>query len=128
MIKQIPDKIILIQLMAIGDVLMCTPAIRGLSNKFPDAEISFLVSDYAYDALRYNPHIDNLIIYPRNLSRLGYLKFLLSLRHNKYDLLIDFQNNPRSHIMSLIIRSLRKISFKSKRRNFGYTDLISPPL
>jgi len=106
---------------------MCTPSIRALRNKFPKAEISFLVSDYAYDALRYNPHIDKLIVYPRNLGRLGYLQFLISLRHNKYDLLIDFQNNPRSHIMSLVINSSRKISFKNKRRNFGYNDLISPP-
>jgi len=106
---------------------MCTPAIRALYHKFPDAEISFLVSDYAYDALKYNPNIDKLIIYPRNLSRSGYIRFLFSLRQKKYDLLIDFQNNPRSHIMSLIIRSLRKISIKSKRRNFGYSDLISSP-
>jgi len=125
--KRIPDKIILIQLMAIGDVLMCTPAIRALRHKFPNAEISFLVSDYAYDALRHNPHIDKLIIYPRNLSRLAYIQFLFSLRQKKYNLLIDFQNNPRSHIMSLVIKSSRKISFRSERRNLGYNDLISPP-
>jgi ADP-heptose:LPS heptosyltransferase len=127
MIKQTPDNIILVQLMAIGDVLMCTPAVRTIRKAYPEAKITFLVSDYASAALLHNPNIDHLIVFPRKLSKLAYLKFLLLLLKVKYDLLIDFQNNPRSHIMSLVLRSSRKISFAGKRRNFGYSDLATPP-
>lgn len=125
--KQTPDKIILIQLMAIGDVLMCTPALRALRKTYPHAEISFLVSDYALPALKYNPNIDKLIVFNRKFNYWSYLKFLISLRQNKYDLLIDFQNNPATYTMSLVLKCTRKISFKGKRRNFGYSDLVNPP-
>lgn len=127
MTSQPPAKIIAVQLMAIGDVLMCTPALRELRKNYPQAEISFLVSDYALAALKYNPNVDKLIVFPRKLGYWSYLKFLISLRQYKYDLLIDFQNNPASYTMSLVLRSSRKISFAGKRRNFGYSDLVKPP-
>jgi heptosyltransferase III len=120
-------RIILIQLMAIGDVLMCTPSIRRLRKEYPQAELTFLVSDYAYEALRYNPHLDKIIVFRRSLKFFGYAGFLLSLLKVSYDVLIDFQNNPRSYIFSLIIRSGRKITFLSSRRNLGYNVLRKEP-
>ena len=106
---------------------MCTPSVRALRHHYPETEITFIVSDYACDALRYNLNIDKIVIYPRDLSFFKYIVFLSSLMKSRYDVLIDFQNNPRSYIMSMIIRSRIKIAFSGKRRNLGYNYLVKKP-
>lgn len=120
-------KILLIQFKAIGDVLMCTPAIRFLREKFQNAIITFLVNDYAFDAIRYNPNIDNFIIFKRKMKWLKYIQQLLKLGKYNFDIVIDFHRNPRASIATLFTGAKKRISFKEKHRNFIYNITIEPP-
>lgn len=120
-------KILLVQHRAIGDVIMCTPAIRALKRAIPKAEITFLVSDYAFDVLRYNPHIDRYLVPPKNVSNFKYMGYLYKVKKNRYDIVIDFQNNPRSALVTFISCAKKRISFDSKHRNYAYNIQIQPP-
>lgn len=113
-------KILLIQHAAIGDVLMCTPAIRAIRQHFPDAEIIFLVGEKAYDAVRFNPNIDSFIIPDSSMSILEYFVYLTRFFRYNFDIVIDFQRNPRSALISLMTHAYMRISFRGKHRNFAY--------
>ncbi|MDP3113825.1 MAG: glycosyltransferase family 9 protein [Candidatus Cloacimonadaceae bacterium] len=118
------DKIILIQLSAIGDTLMCEPALSAIRKAHPLAEITFLTSSAASPILDNHPDINRLIVWKKKTPFLKHLRFLLSLRKRKYDILVDFQKNPRTYLMSFVTRAKNKISFRGKRRNSAYTELV----
>lgn len=120
-------KLLLIQHAAIGDVLMCTPAVRALRRSFPEAEISFLVEEKAADALRHNPHIDRLLVLNTRLPRANRMRFLLGVFTHRYDVVIDFQRNPRSAVATLVSGAGQRISFEGKHRGYAYNVRVPAP-
>ena len=38
-----PDRILVVRLSALGDVLLATPAVRALARRFPEARVDWLV-------------------------------------------------------------------------------------
>ena len=58
--------LLLIQLRRIGDVMMTTPAVRALRKAFPEASISFLTESPSDQVYKNNPHLDQLLLYPKN--------------------------------------------------------------
>lgn len=58
-----PRRILLIRLSAIGDVVFATPLIRAFRNRFPDAEIEWLVEPAAAPLLEHHPEIARLHIW-----------------------------------------------------------------
>ncbi|MHB9041051.1 MAG: glycosyltransferase family 9 protein [Melioribacteraceae bacterium] len=87
------NKILIIRLSSLGDILLTTPVIRSLKRKFPNSQIDFIVKKQFNDALLYNPNISKVIIYEKEKAKL--LKF--DLRNENYDLVVDLQNNFRSN-------------------------------
>lgn len=79
------NKILVIRIDRIGDVLLSTPAIRAVRETFPAAEISLLVSAYTKDLVVDSPDIDKLLIYGQDRVSSNYdLAFALhsGLRQN----------------------------------------------
>ena len=87
-----PNKIAVIRLSSLGDMLLSTPVIRALKRKYANSEIDFIVREQYKDAVKFNPNISNIIIYdPGNINSIKD-----ELKNNGYDLIIDLQNNFRS--------------------------------
>lgn len=118
-------QIALMQLKAIGDTLMCEPALAAIRAAYPQAEITFITSNVAQPILKYHPGIDRFIIWHKKTPFWPYLRFLWGLRKHHYDVLIDFHKNPRSYSFARIIPAAIKISFRSKRRNGVYHVLLN---
>ncbi|MEC9491607.1 glycosyltransferase family 9 protein [Flexistipes sp.] len=119
-------KILLIQLRRIGDVMMCTPAVRSVRKAYPDAVIHFLTEPPADQILQYNPHIDKLITFKKNKSTFEKIKMILRLRNEKYDMVIDFHSNPTTGWFSLLSGSKKRIGEYHKARRFLYTKTAKP--
>jgi len=119
-------RILLIQHGAIGDVLMCTPAVRALRKHLPEAEITFLVGNKAFDAVRHNPNIDKFIVPNLQMQFLKYLIYLFRFVFSRYDIVIDFQQNPRSALITFLTFAKKRISFTEKHRNYAYNIKIGP--
>ena len=83
------------------DVLLTTPVVRLLRNKYPDAEIDFVTSKPFAEVYKHNPYINELIEYDKTLSEGKIIKIKNELREKKggkYDIFIDLQKNFRSKI------------------------------
>ena len=64
-------RILLMQLKWMGDVLMCTPAIRAARQAFPDAKIDFATGSEGAAVLEGNPHLDEVLLWHRGTADLG---------------------------------------------------------
>ena len=57
--------ILIIRLSSIGDVIHCTPVAEALKTAWPDCKITWLVGEVCADLIKYNPHVDEIIIWSR---------------------------------------------------------------
>ncbi|MCM8763264.1 MAG: glycosyltransferase family 9 protein [Candidatus Omnitrophica bacterium] len=98
-------KILVINLGGIGDLLLSTPALRALKNKFSDAKISLLVVPRAYELVKDFAFIDEVFIFHKTLRKIfKNFKVLFDLRKEHFDLAI----NMRTLVSK---RSAREIKF-----------------
>lgn len=115
-----PKKILLVQLRRIGDCILCTPAIRALHEKFPDAQIDFLAEYPAEETLRFHPLLTKLWVAPmRGLA--ATIDLIRSLRRERYDLVIDFFANPRSAQFVFFTGAKVRAGLKRRGRSWAYT-------
>lgn len=113
-------KVLIIRLSSLGDILLTTPVIRVLKNKYSGLKIDFVVKKQYNDALRLNPHISELFLYEKDDSA---IKILISdLIKKEYDLVIDLQNNHRS---SEITRRLNTRTYKFGKRTLDKFLLVN---
>ncbi len=89
-----PQRILVIQLKRAGDVLCTTPIPTVLKQRWPQAQVDFLVDKPFASLLENHPSINSVRIYDRNRM----LHTLSQIRAQKYDYVFDFQCSPRSAI------------------------------
>ena len=89
--------VLVVKLSAIGDVIHALPVSYAIKETYPQAKVTWVVEPPAYDILRDNPYIDNIIIFEKKKfkSFKGFLKhygpFNKILRADKYDASMDLQ-------------------------------------
>ncbi len=62
------QKILLVKLVTLGDVVKVTPIIEALRKKYPEAEITFATSEAYRDIIEGNPYLDRIVLC-RNYDR-----------------------------------------------------------
>lgn len=93
-----PKRILCCQLRQIGDVLMLTPSLRMLRQRFPDADIDVYTEMKCAPVLENNPDVHHIWALERGKSLLHDLLFYHSVGTGggkPYDIVIDFQQLPR---------------------------------
>lgn len=85
------NRILIIRLSSLGDILLSTPLIRSIKKNFPHITIDYLLREEYKDVLTNNLYINRLFLFKRDNSNLSD-----ELTSANYDLVIDLQNNFRS--------------------------------
>ena len=119
--------ILLLQLKRIGDLLLTTPAIAALRERFPEAHVTMVVSSESADLLPAISGVDRILMARRNLSDLA---AFLAVAANKFDYCIDFTRNDRSAFLAFLSGARKRIvSYRvrdqSKSRARLYTDFVN---
>lgn len=111
-------KFLVIRFSSIGDIVLTTPVIRCLRNRFPDAEIHFLVKKIFAPIVESNPYINKVFVLENDLE-----KTIDKIKEEDYDHVIDLHNNLRT---KLIRAKLKKVPFhtfdKLNVRKWIYTN------
>ena len=97
--------ILVVRFSSIGDIILTTPVLRGLREKYPDAVIHFLTMDRFKEAISGNPDMNKLILFDKKKYRgiFGISQFSQTLKGTRYDLIIDLHAKIRSRLISLFI-------------------------
>lgn len=102
-----PQRLLVIRLDHIGDLLFARPALEALRSCFPDATITLLTSTVCAELMRADPNIDELLIWDAPwFNRHGQhrhvysaWKLIKTIRKMKVDLSLDLRGDLRHHIM-----------------------------
>jgi heptosyltransferase-3 len=115
-----PRRALFIQLRRIGDVLMCTPAVRAFRKRYPDCRLDFLTE--LPEVLRGNPYLDSIITVERSRQYDPVYQFSLirKIRSAGYDLVVDFFANPRSAYYSFLSGAATRLSYGFGHRKWAY--------
>jgi len=92
---------------AIGDTILLIPTLKVLRRAYPNAEITLLCSNINSGVANNIPYLDKTIvsdIYSYATDPIGFIKFIRSLRKEKYEIIIDTEQWSR---ISALIISLR---------------------
>ena len=134
------NKILIIKMSAVGDVVMSLPALEALRRKYPGAEIDWLVEPASAGLLQGHPHLGRVIVSPRReLTRLLksgrlfqarrlYADFKKELRAMEYDVVLDLQGLLKSGLMVRLARGRRKVGFDlTREKSFKFLNEKMPP-
>ncbi|MBM4286658.1 MAG: lipopolysaccharide heptosyltransferase II [Deltaproteobacteria bacterium] len=122
------ERILLIKLSALGDVIQTLPTLEAIRAAHPQAEITWLVEEAAAPVLEDHPALDELLISRRQTwlaacrrgaalrtARLEIRQLVQALRRCPFDLVIDLQGLLKSSLWTFLARSPRKIGFDQTR-------------
>jgi len=118
------ERIFVIRLSAIGDIVRTLPAVHALREGFPKAHISWVVEEKGRDILWHQPEVDEIIVFHRNrwgkgvLNPLTFLRtireiyrFGKELRAKHYDVCLDFHGLLKSGLISYVSGARERVGF-----------------
>jgi len=110
----------------IGDVLLSTPVIKALKERYPKAYIAMMVSAYAKDIVSGNPYLDKVIILDKDGEHKGWLgsiKFIRELKKYKFDLVLILHPVNRVHLITFFSGIPKRVGY-DRKLGFLLTDKI----
>lgn len=120
-------RILLIKLRHHGDMLLTTPVIDSLRQKWPDAQIDVLLYEETREMLGAHPAIGTIYGIDRKWKQLGTLKhlqkewqLLRALRGQHYHLVINLADQWRSAIVTLFTGAPVRLGFAFNKRNNAF--------
>lgn len=106
----------------IGDVLLSTPVIKALRQKYPQAYISMMVAPYARDIVEGNPYLDEVIIFDKDIKHKSWmrsLKFAGRLKKRRFDLAVILHPTNRMHLIAFLAGISLRLGYN---RKFGFLN------
>jgi len=120
-------KILIIRFSSIGDIVLTTPVIRCVKQKYPKAEIHYLTKQQNVAILQNNPYVDKIFALSSHAS--SFHPLINDLKKEDYDFVADLQKNLRSLRVILALRKpfacFPKLNFK-KFLLVGFKKNIMP--
>ncbi len=134
MIQDPVQKILIVKLRAIGDVVLSTAVIPNLKKAFQSAVIHFAVEPAGEEVIKGNEDIDRVIVLPSKktekssrVSRMfESIRFVKNLRKEKYDLVFDLFGNPRSAFLTWVTGAKYRVGFNFRGRKYAYNIRVRP--
>jgi ADP-heptose:LPS heptosyltransferase len=117
------ERILVIRLGAVGDVVRTLPAAAGVRATWPRAHLAWLVEPASASLLAGQPWLDEVIVFPRSTlaaalrgARLGAFArearaFTRRLREARFDLVIDFHAIAKSALLARLSGAPRRVSY-----------------
>ncbi|MFH0753262.1 MAG: glycosyltransferase family 9 protein [Candidatus Omnitrophota bacterium] len=86
------NRILVVSLSNIGDVVLTFPVLDVLHARFPDVRVDVIVGPKAAGLLAHIPWI-NVVVYDKKMTWQAKCRWLVSLRQIKFDLVVDLRNS-----------------------------------
>lgn len=120
------QRILLIRLSAIGDIVFASPIIHALRQHYPEAHIAWLTEPAQAQLLEHHPGLDEVIVWPKTTWRQlwktrqyrtllrEYRIFSANLKARQFDTAIDMQGLLKSGIWARLSRASQRIGLGSR--------------
>ncbi len=112
------NKILVIRVDGIGDLLNSTPAISLLRENYPSAEITVLARPINASVLIGNPDVDRILVFDRAGKHRGFFaqfQFYCELRRERFQLAVAMQTAMWSHLVAFLSGAPYRLGRYQKR-------------
>jgi len=119
------DRILVVRMSAMGDVIQSTPVARGLKAARPGCHLAWFINRPFAPLLEHNPHIDQIIAMPLRPTVSDVVEAWWHLKHGEFDVAIDLQGLAKSAVPTLASGAPRRIGKAEAREAalLAYTEL-----
>ena len=93
------NKILFIGLSSVGDVVMTTPVLTSLQNKYPEALFDIVVDKRGIELYKNFPKLNKLYLKDKNKPLRGVPDLLLRLWKNRYDIIVDVRSDGLAYLL-----------------------------
>ena len=105
-------KILVIQQKMIGDVLVSSIICNNLRSAYPNAQIDYLIYPFTAPVVENNPNINRILLFKDQYrtSKKALFQFLLTIRKEQYDLVMDAYGKVESRLVVAIENRLNLLN------------------
>jgi heptosyltransferase-1 len=129
MIMPTPERILVVRLGSLGDLIHALPAVTALRDAWPDAEIDWVVERAHAELLTLVPTLSRVMVLgDRTVG--GWWSVIRTLRARRYDVAIDLQGLVKSAALARLSGARRVVGFdraalRESAARFFYTEAIA---
>ena len=122
-----PQRILVLKLSSLGDIVHTLPAVAALRKRFPLAHICWMVKSQWASIVEGNPDINE--VWPVDVSWKYWLTIIQGLRRRHCDLVMDFQGLFRTGLLGIFSGASMRVGFAQAREGapWMYTHRVSLP-
>ena len=118
-----PERILVIRLRRVGDLLLLTPTLRAIRKARPSARVDVLAQRGFHRALNGSPLVDNLLVLNPGVS--GFARAIALCRRGRYGVTLDLQSSPLSVPFVLASGSPVRVGWKKRAvRDWVYSHRV----
>jgi heptosyltransferase-2 len=129
---RLPDRqwqrIIVIDLLYLGDLMFAVPFFRELRKNFPAAQIDLIVNNAFYSVMENNANLDNIYAYDKSWSNKQSVRFARGLGRNNYDLGINIHGSWRTALLLKLINPSYAIGYGGQGRGLFLNQELKQPV
>lgn len=118
-------KILVINLMHLGDLMLATPVLTTLRKNFPSAHLSLLADKKLADLVQYNKNLDRCILIDKTISDL--IKTIQRIRAEKFDLVINLHRNERASALAAFSGAKKIVGYSKPLFSLFFDKVIPNP-
>ncbi len=110
----------------LGDAVMCTPALRALKRRFPEAELTVTAKFPICDVLKGLPWIDRLMPISNRPGLFRMIQIAAELRPYARDLAVIFPHSARAALLAMMAGAPCRLGYQRGQRSWFLTDTVAP--
>lgn len=118
-------RIIVVDLLYLGDLLFAHPFFNRLRKIFPESRIDLIANSNFAEIMRVNENIDHVYSYNKNCSISRSYSFAKKMKMNNYQLGINIHGNWRTALLLKLISPQKTIGYGSKGRGLFLDEKVN---
>ena len=123
-------KILVINLMHLGDLMLVTPALTTLRKNFPTAHLALLADKKLGDLVQLNKNLDECILIDKkgvDDHLPSFVKFIFKIRAKKFDMVINLHRNERASALAAFSGAKKIVGYSKPLFSLLFTKVLPNP-
>ena len=112
---ELPDRICIVMMSAVGDAVHVLPVINAIKRNRPSSRITWVLQPGPASMVRGHPAVDEIILFDRSGGIASFVDVARELQARKFGLLIDLQVYFKAGIITAFSGATRRLGFDRSR-------------
>lgn len=110
----------------IGDVLISCILLEAIKERYPQAQLHYLIQEHTLAVVQNNPHVDHFVVTgaTEQKKRSHFITLCNHVRRQKYDVVIDAYSKTSSAFLCLLSGAKIRSGYRKRYSSFMYSHPV----